>query len=725
MASINGTPGNDDLNGTPSPDLIQGFAGNDRLFGLGSNDLLFGGIGIDTARYSGSIGQYSLGGGLNGILTINDNVGNRDGQDGLLGINRLQFTDVWADVGFSGARETPVFGSPNPSDAQAAVAGLANGGWVTLAEGPADGGAGTWIFGRTFDLLGQPTGGDFLVSAPQGTSLSPSATALGNGDFVAAWSTFSGTAGLDVVGRVFDAAGNARSNPFTLSANTALDQEAVEVATLANGNFVATWQSRQSGASADVYARLFNASGVAISNEILVNTNTDFDQTNPEVAALAGGGFVVTYESIELDRGSQINYKVFDAAGNPVSVELAASDGTERQHLAPSVAGLANTAFVITWDAQQALGSNVPADVYGRIFFPGGGAATDAFAVNTNTAGQQFDASVSASQQGNFLVTWTGQDGDGGGVFGQRYDTLGNKLGGEFRVSSTATGDQGDSALAALVDGGYATAWTSAGAGVFGQRVDADGSLFGNTGVTAYKGLNYIATYADLIRSFGLNVAAGVDHYVTSGAAEGRGVDFNGLEYIASHGDLIQAFGPNEDAGTTHYVASGFAEGRATTFNGLEYIASYGDLINAFGTNISAGATHFITAGAAEGRRVAFDGLEYIASYRDLISAFGANPDSGAAHFIVSGQAEGRTTTFDGLRYIASYGDLIGAFGPNSDAGSTHFISAGVNEGRAITFDPVAYLARWADLQAAFGSDTEAATVHYITNGFAEGRAPA
>ncbi len=65
---------------------------------------------------------------------------------------------------------------------------------------------------------------------------------------------------------------------------------------------------------------------------------------------------------------------------------------------------------------------------------------------------------------------------------------------------------------------------------------------------------------------------------------------FNGLEYIASYPDLMAAFGPNKAAGEAHYLNFGRFEGRTVTFDALEYIASYADLRAAFGANEDAGA---------------------------------------------------------------------------------------------------------------------------------------
>jgi lysophospholipase L1-like esterase len=199
---------------------------------------------------------------------------------------------------------------------------------------------------------------------------------------------------------------------------------------------------------------------------------------------------------------------------------------------------------------------------------------------------------------------------------------------------------------------------------------------------------------------------------------------FNGLEYIASYADLILAFGADKAAGQRHYDTIGRFEGRVVSFDALEYTASYGDLSTAFGANEDAGATHYILRGRAEGRSVTFAGLAYIASYDDLIAAFGANGDAGSAHFIANGRAEGRTVGFDGLQYIASHGDLIAAFGVNEDAGSAHFINNGADEGRdRDSFSAYQYLRNHADLRAAFGANNlEAATRHYIEFGFEEGR---
>jgi len=235
-------------------------------------------------------------------------------------------------------------------------------------------------------------------------------------------------------------------------------------------------------------------------------------------------------------------------------------------------------------------------------------------------------------------------------------------------------------------------------------------------------GLEYIASYPDLIAAFRTNAEAGVTHYFQAGMNEGRVATFDALKYTASYGDLIGTFGTNTTVAAAHYINNGHTEGRTATFDALKYTASYGDLINAFGTNTTAAETHYINNGYAEGRTATFDALKYTASYSDLIMAFGTNATAAEAHYITNGYAEGRTATFDALKYTASYGDLINAFGTNTTAAEAHYITNGYAEGRTATFDGQSYVATNLDLLAAFGLDALAGARHYITNGIHEGR---
>lgn len=183
-----------------------------------------------------------------------------------------------------------------------------------------------------------------------------------------------------------------------------------------------------------------------------------------------------------------------------------------------------------------------------------------------------------------------------------------------FGQQVDADADPGDGTASVLsftaaLDGTYVIAVSGAGNTTYDANFAGSGSA--GTSNFAYQlalstrdfnSLEYIASYDDLRAAFGVNPAAGLDHYVTLGQGEGRDVSFDALRYIASHGDLIAAFGANRDAGAAHYIAAGAAEQRSIDFDAFQYLANYSDLQEVFGNNIEAATVHYINSGFAEGR---------------------------------------------------------------------------------------------------------------------------
>ena len=109
--------------------------------------------------------------------------------------------------------------------------------------------------------------------------------------------------------------------------------------------------------------------------------------------------------------------------------------------------------------------------------------------VNTTTASAQQFSSVTALADGGWVVAWHSydQDGDGYGIYQQRYNADGTKLNGETKVNTHVAGSQYDPEIATLADGGWVVTWTSNGqdagtneAGIYQQRYDAAGNPDGS-----------------------------------------------------------------------------------------------------------------------------------------------------------------------------------------------------------------------------------------------------
>ena len=120
-------------------------------------------------------------------------------------------------------------------------------------------------------------------------------------------------------------------------------------------------------------AQVFEADGDKIGSEILVNTTTDSDQYSPQIIALDGGGFVVTWTDFS-QRGDTsslaVRAQVFGADGDKIGSEILVNTTTEDAQTSPQITALDGGGFVVTWtdgsgQNGDTSGSSVRAQVFG------------------------------------------------------------------------------------------------------------------------------------------------------------------------------------------------------------------------------------------------------------------------------------------------------------------------------------------------------------------------
>src|SRR5262249_48140671 len=121
--------------------------------------------------------------------------------------------------------------------------------------------------------------------------------------------------GWGVYAQRYDAAGVAQGTEFRVNKATGFDQTTPSVAMDGSGNFVVTWTSKQNGVDKDVYARRFDATGKALTNEFRVNTFTTSDQQDSSIAMDAAGDFVITWSSNGQTNNWGIYAQRYDATG--------------------------------------------------------------------------------------------------------------------------------------------------------------------------------------------------------------------------------------------------------------------------------------------------------------------------------------------------------------------------------------------------------------------------
>jgi hypothetical protein len=140
--------------------------------------------------------------------------------------------------------------------------------------------------------------------------------------------------------------------------------------------------------------------------------------------------------------------------------------------------------YVITWAGHSQDGDGW--GIFAQRFTAGGEKVGGEFQVNTYTTSHQRFSTVAMDPDGDFVITWSsnGQDGGNYGVYAQRYDAAGNPVGVEFRVNTRTNKFQGRSTVAMDDDGDFVIAWESvdqdsSSVGIYFQRYAADGSTVG------------------------------------------------------------------------------------------------------------------------------------------------------------------------------------------------------------------------------------------------------
>ena len=336
-----------------------------------------------------------------------------------------------------------------------------------------------------------PLSGEWLVNSVTANTqkmaeFGNAVAAMPDGGYVVSW-TSSGQDGdgKGVYAQQFDATGTVLGNEFRLNTTTANNQQYSSVAAAADGSWVAVWQSSgQDGDGKGIYGQRFNSNGQATGSEFRVNVTTNNDQETPTVACLTDGGFVVVWAG----KGSGDNSGVFGrrynsagvAQGTEFLVNTEANDGQK----APTVAALPDGGFIAAWEShgdQDGDGEGV----YAQRYDSSASRVGDEFRVNTTTDGAQESPAIGVGPDGQYTIAWQTKNLDGSGyaIGAQSYHASGVAVGDELLINSTTNDDQQYPSVAYNDHGGYAIAWSGKGtgdsSGVFVREFDSNGTALG------------------------------------------------------------------------------------------------------------------------------------------------------------------------------------------------------------------------------------------------------
>ncbi|MFO0905951.1 MAG: calcium-binding protein [Pirellulales bacterium] len=344
------------------------------------------------------------------------------------------------------------------------------------------------VYGRVFDAGGTGVTSEFKVNTESlRDQVTPSVAMNSNGQIVATWvSEGIPGSGSDVFGQRINDLGQLVGDEFRVNDTTLASQVVPAVTIDSSGNYLVTWQSvHQDGTSEGIIGRLYGPTGQTLYSEFVVNTKVEGPQTKPAVSSNADGRAVVTWFTNDETHGPAIAAQRFQMPSlNPtfrIGEEVELATVTSMPESSASAAMDLNGRSIVVWEAYDADGSGL--GVFAQRIDEFGDRVGDPFLVNVGaTDGNQYAPAVAVSAEGAFVVVWQGESsvGDGYDIFAQSFDALGGSLGAPFIVNTTLAGDQGAPAIAMDEAGDFVVVWqgdvADGSTDIFARRFDSTGT---------------------------------------------------------------------------------------------------------------------------------------------------------------------------------------------------------------------------------------------------------
>ena len=338
----------------------------------------------------------------------------------------------------------------------ARIASDASGAFVVVYESNMNAAEDGEFFAKLYDAAGNVVRNEFPVN-PSSVQRYASVAMADDGHFVIAWDKFDPTeSDFDVYFQRYDARGNPVGDPVLANTVHAGSQVRPEVGMDGAGNIVVSWNGNGPGDPDGVFVRRFNADGSARDpQEILVNSTFGVDYRELDQTLM-----------VDARATSQSRSSGSSPTGRPIRV-FGWCDSTpmERPREVRSGSQTSTPRSIRHGTAgprwMPPATSSSPGKMAARAMLTGSmhpvstrpaSRSVRKLQVNTTTAGRQMSPTVGLDAGGDAVIAWTsvGQDGDGPGVYAQRFDPSGSRVGSEFQVNATTTGTQNTPTLASI-----------------------------------------------------------------------------------------------------------------------------------------------------------------------------------------------------------------------------------------------------------------------------------
>lgn len=278
------------------------------------------------------------------------------------------------------------------------------------------------VYARVFGPDNSPRTPEFRVNASQSfNSYEPLPDVAINdiGEILVGWTmNTGGNSYIDSFARGFSLFGSAFSNEFKIHENDQGIQDSVGVAAAPDGTFFVVWGHNQdSGFNRGIGGRVLRATGQFLTNDLQVNQTTVGDQWNPSIAWSDAQSYMIAWSGNGPGDTVGIFARQFNPSGGALTDDIIVNTQTAGSQYVPRVAGSPDGSFAVAWSSADGDGTGIFVRRFDGASHQFG---SEELRVNATITGPQDFPQLGIDDFGNLRTTWYGNGpGDQQGIFAQ------------------------------------------------------------------------------------------------------------------------------------------------------------------------------------------------------------------------------------------------------------------------------------------------------------------
>ncbi len=233
----------------------------------------------------------------------------------------------------------------------------------------------------------------------------------------------------------------------------------------------------------------------------IIKITSKWGQMGNPVIGIGGPGNTVLVWQDSGGKSYEIMYQIFDGSGMPVGIPGRGNKYRPNDQSNPAIAMDKYGNFIIVWQSYKQDGSG--AGIFARSFSHDGKIITKEFRANTYLIGNQAYPDIAMNDSGDFVITWIseGQNGFAKSIHAQMFNSMGERVGKEIKVGSSAYDVEDSSAISIDKYGNFMIVWESreeSDWNIYGQIFDYNGNRVSESDILINTTTDYDQEHPDI-----------------------------------------------------------------------------------------------------------------------------------------------------------------------------------------------------------------------------------